>query len=237
MSDEQEGKIEQTFVKQLGAKYPMAKIAPAATRAYGIRFYPSIYCIAPDGTVHSVPDDRMPSEATIEELLQQVSLTPPTPDEPRYGPLRQMWQKRQHKKLRDYLARMLQQDRLDDAMREVFTAHQSELERRHQRQLERIEKLARGPDYYGALQRLERIADDWKGMPAARRAAEQIARFKRDKAIKKELAASKALAKLLAKYDPSKIVQARKLDEALHKFAKKHDGTYAGEQAARKVGK
>ena len=47
MSDEQEDKIEKTFIDGLGAKYPMAKIKKSDTQAYGIRFYPSVYCIAP----------------------------------------------------------------------------------------------------------------------------------------------------------------------------------------------
>ena len=51
MSDEQEGKIEETFIDRLGAKYPMAKIKKGDTQAYGIKFYPSVYCLAPDGTV------------------------------------------------------------------------------------------------------------------------------------------------------------------------------------------
>ena len=45
----------------------------------------------------------------------------------------------------------------------------------------------------------------------------------------------KALAKLEAKYDPSRISQRRKLIDALGKFADKHRGTYAGEQAQKKL--
>ena len=51
MSDEEEGKIEKTFINDLGAKYPMAKINKSDTQKYGIRFYPSIYCFAPDGNL------------------------------------------------------------------------------------------------------------------------------------------------------------------------------------------
>ena len=39
MSDEEEGKIEKTFIDTLGAKYPMVKIKPGDTQKYGIKFY------------------------------------------------------------------------------------------------------------------------------------------------------------------------------------------------------
>ena len=138
MSDEQEDKIEKTFIKDLGAKYPMAKIKASATQAYGIKFYPSVYCIAPDGTVHSVPDDRMPSEAAIKDLLQSVSLAPKMPDTPPYAPVRSMWEKKQYKKLGDYLGKMLKQAKLDADMREVFEGQQEELRKRAAKQVERV---------------------------------------------------------------------------------------------------
>ena len=60
-------------------------------------------------------------------------------------------------------------------------------------------------------------------------------RFAKSSVIKKEINASKALAKLEAKYDPSRISQRRKLMEGLRKFAEKYKGTYAGEQARKKL--
>ena len=62
-------------------------------------------------------------------------------------------------------------------------------------------------------------------------------RFAKSSVIKKEINASKALAKLEAKYDPSRISQRRKLVEGLRKFAAKYEGTYAGEQARKKLGR
>ena len=237
MSDEQEDKIEKTFIDGLGAKYPMAKIKKSDTQSYGVRFYPSVYCIAPNGRVHSVPDDRMPSEATVEKLLEDVSLAPKLPDEPRYGPVRKMWEKREHAKLDAYLGRMLQAEKLDDAMREVFTAQRAILAKKAEKQLARVESLSAGPDYLAARETLERIKKEWRGFDAAGRAGVELKRFSRDSAIKKEIAASKALAKLEGKYDPARIAQARKLREALRKFADKYAGTYAGEQAAKKLGR
>lgn len=235
MSDEQEDKIEKTFIDDLGAKYPMAKIKKSDTQAYGIRFYPSVYCIAPDGTVHSVPDDRMPSEATIESLLEDVSLAPKMPADSRYDPVRKMWEKGDYRRLDAYLAKMLQADKLDVEMREVFASQQELLEKKASKQTARVTSVAQGPDYLRARETLEKIAKEWKGFAAADAATAELKRFSKDSEIKKEIAASKALAKLEAKYDPSRISQRRKLMEALGKFADKHRGTYAGEQAQKKL--
>lgn len=235
MSDEQEDKIEKTFIDGLGAKYPMAKIKKSDTQAYGIRFYPSVYCIAPDGTVHSVPDDRMPSEATIESLLEDVSLAPKMPADSRYDPVRKMWEKGDYRRLGAYLAKMLQADKLDAEMREVFASQQERLEKKASKQAARVTSAAQGPDYLRARRTLEKIAKEWKGFAAAAAAAAELKRFSKDSRIKKEIAASKALAKLEAKYDPTRISQRRKLTDGLQKFAAKYRGTYAGEQAQKKL--
>ena len=237
MSDEQEGKIEETFIDRLGAKYPMAKIKKGDTQAYGIRFYPSVYCIAPDGTVHSVPDDRMPSEATIERLLEDVSLAPKMPADSRYDPVRKMWEKRDYRRLDAYLAKMLQADKLDAEMREVFQGQQEQLQKKAEKQRGRVKQVATGPDYLRARATLDAIKKDWRGFPAAVDADAELKRFAKSSVIKKEINASKALAKLEAKYDPSRISQRRKLVEGLRKFAAKYEGTYAGEQARKKLGR
>ena len=233
MSDEQEDKIEKTFIDGLGAKYPMAKINKEDTKKYGIRFYPSIYCFAPDGTVHSVPDDRMPSEAVIKDLLQNVSLAPKLPDDSRYAPVRSMWEGKKYKKLDAYLTKMLGADNLDDEMRSVFEAQRAEFDKRASKQVQRVAKAGQGPDFFAAKAKLQKIQKEWAGFEAADAAKKELARFAKDSSIKKELAATKALKKLLKKYDPNKISQRRKLKVSLGKFASKYAGTHAGEEASR----
>lgn len=235
MSDEQADKIEKTFIDGLGAKYPMAKINKSDTQKYGIRFYPSVYCIAPDGTVHSVPDDRMPNEATIEKLLENVSLAPKMPEGSRYDPVRKMWEKREYKKLDGYLNKMLQADKLDAEMREVFAGQLELLQKKAGKQSALVQKVGEGPDFLRARTTLDRIRKEWKGFPAAKEAEAELKRFSKDAKIKKEIAASKALAKLESKYDPSRISQRRKLMEGLKKFADKYRGTHAAEEARKKL--
>ncbi len=230
MSDEDEKKIEDTFITQLGAKYPFVK-AKGCNEKYAIKFFPSIYCIDANGAVHSVPDDRMPTEAMIEELLAGVSLVPKAPEGAAFDALRAMWQKREHLKLRDHLAKMLAQPNLDAALREVYTAHQQELEKRNERSVLRADKLGAGPDYLAASEQLQRIEKEWKGLPPAEAAKKQLDRFAGDAAIKKEITAGKALEKLLAQYDTSRQAQVKKLVVELEAFAKKHTGTLAAQKA------
>lgn len=236
MSDEQEDLIEKTFVQELGAKYPMIKIDGRATREYGIEFYPSVYCIDANGQVHSVPKDRMPDEATIEKLLEGVTLAPKLPEDARYDPLRLMWSKRQYKKIDDYLGKLLQQEGLDLEMREVYATQHKALGELRDKQVGLVARLGSGPDYHAALEHLERIEREWGGMLPADAAQEQIKRFKSDATIKKELAAGKALDKILSSFDPSKVSQAKKLKEELGKFAKRYEGTYAAEKATKMLG-
>ncbi len=234
MSDEDEGKIEETFITKLGAKYPFIK-AKGVNELFGIKFFPSIYCIDANGVVHSVPDDRMPSESTIEDLLKSVTLAPKLPEDSRYDPLRSMWNKKDYGKVRDYLVKMLAADNLDAEMRGVFEAQQAALDTKIKKQVERVAKLAAGPDYYAAKESLEKLSKEWKGFVVAEEADKALETFKTDADIKKEIAAGKALAKLLEKYDRSKQSQAKKLIEELPKFAKKYENTYAGQQATKMI--
>ena len=231
MSDEQEDKIEDVFINRLGAKYPMVKVKASATNDYGIKFYPSVYTIAPDGRVNSVPEDRMPKEDAIVELLKSVSLVPEMPEGAHYDSLRVMWDKKQYTKLRSYLDKMLAQDNLDQEMRDVLIGQQKELENRIARQSTRVTTLAAGPDYLASREKLEKIQKEWKGFVPASMAKDELDRFRKDSAIQKEIKVSKRYEKLINKYDATKIVQRRKLMEALEKFSEQYEGTYAAEQA------
>jgi hypothetical protein len=235
VSGEDEGAIQKVFVDQLGAKYPLVKIKAGDKAPYGIKFYPSVYVIDPDGNVFSTPEERMPSEQQIEELLQRATLAPKMPADARYDPLRALWKKREFVKVRDYLDKNLAAPNLDAAMKDVFTAQRAEFDKRQQGAMKRIESLGAGPDYAAAEDQLESIEKQWKGLEPSTAAAAARARFSADPAIKKELAASRALQKLLASFDMSKSSAKKKLIPELEKFAKKHEGTHAGKQAASKL--
>lgn len=234
MSGEDEGTIQKVFIDQLGAKYPIVKIKAGDKEPYGIKGYPTAYLIDPDGNVVSSAH-ALPSEQELEPLLERATLAPKMPADARYDPLRGLWKKREFVKLRDYLDKNLAAPNLDAAMKEVFTSQRAELDKRQQSAVKRIESLGAGPDYAASEDQLEILEKQWKGLEPATLAAQQRARFGADAAIKKELAAGRALQKLLASFDMSKSSTKKKLVPELEKFAKKHDGTHAGKQAAAKL--
>jgi hypothetical protein len=231
VSGEEESKIQDVFVTQLGAKYPLVQVDKQSIAPYGIRFYPSVYVIDPDGNVFSVPDDRMPSEATIESLLARVSLSPKMPADKQYDPLRALWKKGEYAKVRDFLDKSLAAPGIDPATKTVYEEQRADLDKKAVAAEKRVGTLGAGPDFAGAQDQLERMEKQWRGMPPAAAAQKELQRFAADPAIKKELQAGKALQKVMGQFDSSRVAQRKKLIEALEQFAKKYDGTEAGKQA------
>lgn len=238
MSDEDEKLIEETFITKLGAKYPFVR-AKGVNELYRIGFFPSVYCIAPDGTILTVPDDRMPAEAFIEEQLANVSLSPKMPEDSRFDAVRGFWQKKEFKKLEDYLTKMLAQPNVDAELRTVYEGQQQELQKRATRAAARVQSLGQGPDFLAAEKQLERLQKDWVGMAPADAAKSELERFAKDAKVKDEIAASKALDKIVSKYDAGKVAQRRKLVEDLEKFkaTKKYAGSHACKQAEEMLSK
>jgi hypothetical protein len=226
VSDEPENLIEDIFMQKVGVKYPFVRSTGINDR-YGIKFFPSVYCVSPEGEVLTVPDDHMPAEDFLEQQLAKVSLVPKMPADSRFDVLRQGWEKHDYKKLADYLDKMLAQENLDAELRTAYEAQKAELQKRGERQTARIAELGKGPDFGSAETVLTKIAKEWKGLPPGDQAAQEIARFGKDAAISRELAASKALAKLVEKADTNKSSEKKKLADDLQKFCKKYAGTFA----------
>jgi hypothetical protein len=231
VSREAEGAIEDVFVNKLGAKYPLVKVDEKSVAPYGISFFPSVYVIDPDGNVFSVPDDRMPSEATIESLLARVSLSPKMPADKAYDPLRALWKKAEFLKVRDFLDKSLAAPGLADPAKAVYDEQRAHLDKKAEAAEKRIAALGAGPDFAASQEQLERIEKQWRGMAPATAAQKELQRFAADPAIKKELSAGKALQKLRSQFDPSRVAQRKKLAEALMAFAKKNPDTEAAKQA------
>jgi hypothetical protein len=231
VSREAEGAIEDVFVNKLGAKYPLVKVDEKSVAPYGISFFPSVYVIDPDGNVFSVPDDRMPSEATIESLLARVSSSPKMPADKLYDPLRALWKKAEFLKVRDFLDKSLAAPGLADPAKAVYDEQRAHLDKKAEAAEKRIAALGAGPDFAASQEQLERIEKQWRGMAPATAAQKELQRFGADPAIKKELSAGKALQKLRSQFDPSRVAQRKKLAEALLAFAKKNPDTEAAKQA------
>ena len=235
VSGEEEKPIQDVFVNQLGAKYPIVRVNKQDVAKYGIRAYPSVYVLDPNGVVWSVPDQGMPGDQQLEELLKTVTMAPKMPEDARYDPLRALWKKGEYLKVRDYLDKNLAAPNLDAAMKDVFTAQREQLDKRQEATLARIPTLAQGDDFAAAEDQLESIEKKWKGLPPAEAAAKERARYAADPAIKKELNASRALQKLVDSFDVGKVAQKKKLIEALGQFRKKYEGTQAAKAAEAKL--
>ncbi len=230
MSDEPENLIEEIFIRKIGAKYPFVR-SDGVNEKYGIKFFPSVFCITPDGKVLTVPDDRMPAEALIEEQLKNVSLAPKLPADSRYDNLRAFWQKKEMKKLSDFLEKTLVAPNLDEEMKRVYTEQKAIVQQRIERTQARIVDLGKGPDFLDSEATLQKIAREWKGLPPGDAATAELARFAKDAKVQKELGAGKALAKILESPRGTSSTAKRKFLDDLEKFAKKWSGTGAAAKA------
>ena len=229
MSDEDEKLIEDVFLTKLGAKNPWVKAKGGVNEKYGVTGFPTILVLDANGVVVK---KGMPSDAEIEVLLKDVSLAPKMPAEPRYAALRGFWERAEYAKVRDHLDKALADAKLDPAVRDLLTAQRDELQKRNERAVARAGELGKSTDYASAQDKLERLEKQWRGMPPSDAAKKELAKLASDPVAKKELAAEKALQKLVSQFDTSRVAQRRKLADELEKFAKKYDGTQAGKRAA-----
>lgn len=228
VSDEEESLIQDVFLTKLGSKHPWVRIKPAVDALYGVGGFPTVVVVDAFG---KIVQEGMPSEAVLERLLQDVSLVPKMPDEPRFAPLRAAWEKTDYLKVRDLLTRLAAEPKLDEATKTLVASQQEELQKRTDRVMARIEELGASTDFAMADEKLERIVATWKGLPPADAAKKALAAIAANPTAKKELGAAKSLAKLRTQFDPSRIAQRRKLIEELAKFAKKYEGTKAAAEA------
>ena len=228
MSDEEESLIQDVFLTKLGSKHPWVRIKPSVDALYGVGGFPTVVVVDAFG---KIVQEGMPSEAVLERLLQDVSLVPKMPDEPRFAPLRAAWEKTDYLKVRDLLTRLAAEPKLDEATKTLVASQQEELQKRTDRVMARIEELGASTDFAMADEKLERIVATWKGLPPADAAKKALAAIAANPTAKKELGAAKSLAKLRTQFDPSRIAQRRKLIEELAKFAKKYEGTKAAAEA------
>lgn len=228
MSDEEDSLIQDVFLTKLGSKHPWVKAKSAVDEKYGVTGFPTVVVVDAHG---NVAFRTMPGEAEIERLLQDVRMAPKMPDEPRYAPLRALWEKGEHAKLREQLDKLLADGKLEATFREQVQAQRDELQKRLDRAVARAEELGGSKEYASAQEKLQRLEKQWRGLPPAEAAKKALAQIAADPAAKKELAAAKSLARLRSQYDPSRVAQRRKLAEELQKFAKQHAGTQAAAEA------
>jgi hypothetical protein len=230
VSDEAEGLIEKTFLTGLRAEYPFIK-AKDVVKKFGIKFLPATWVLDANGSIVTLPDVGPPDDTLIETLLQGLPVEPRVPEGAKFEPLRQLWLKGDFARLQDHLDKTLGLPKLDDDLRAACEGQKEALAKKQERTLARLAQLGQGPDYTAQFDELEAIEKAWPGLPPAAKAREVLDRFEADDKIKVEIATGHELWKLLNSVDTSRLPALRKVIEDLDKFRKKHEGTYAGEQA------
>ncbi|MBK8977453.1 MAG: TlpA family protein disulfide reductase [Planctomycetes bacterium] len=229
VSDESE-ELLQEYIEKKGVRFGIIR-APGAMDAYGGRGYPSFFSIGPDGTILSTPAQRIPSDDFIENALRDVQLAPEMPAGHAFDALRTAWEKEDFERVSRELERGLQTAGEDAETLAGYTTLKQRFDAMCRSAEQRVERLGAGPDYFRSQAQLEAIADRFKGLPPAAAAKAMLDRFDDDAKIRKEIRAGRDLQRLLGRFDPSRIAQARKLREQLAKFRESCEGTYAAERA------
>ncbi len=231
MSDETESLL-QKYVTDQKVAFPIVRSTRAGS-AYGITAFPTFALIGPDGQLVEDMGHGVPSAETIETGLANVTLLPEVPDSRRLESLSKAFEANEFGKVTTELERLRKDaDKLGDDERAFVDAVQKMFDARVAATSRRIQKLAAGPDYFEASQALEKIAEQFDGVPVGGEAKAELDRFKKDPAIKKEIHAGQILQRSLDRYDPSSVSQRRRLAKTLETFTRRFEGTQAAKKAA-----
>ena len=229
VSDEAESLLED-YVNDKQPAFPIVR-ARGARNDYGVQGYPNFYTIGADGVILTTPEDRIPDGDTIEEALRSVRTVPDMPKGTRYDRLRRFYEKKDFKKYRDNLAKLVAEENLVAADREVIEQLAAAFDEDMKKQSARVEKYAVDEDAYRGHKRLSGLAKRYAGLPPGDAASAALQKFKTDKHLKAEVSAGKMLDKLIRRYPKSKSSNRRKLEKALIDFSLKYRSTMAGKRA------
>lgn len=235
VSDETEDKLA-NYVDAHAPKYPIVR-APGAIGKYGGKYFPSVFTISPDGKILSTPDERVPPDSLIKKALESVVTLADLPDDSRFNSLRSAYKKKHFAKVAEWFEDAAKSQDFDEKLKALVAEQHARFKERAKSMVEEVSSLGKGPDYYAAQARLLEIRKDWKGMPAAKEADAMLKQFSKDRKIKSEISALKRLARVQKRYDPTSTVQRKRLKKALLEFARRHEGTYAGQKAAQSAKK
>ena len=227
VSDENDSLL-QDYISKKGVEFGIIR-AQGGLRLYGGRGYPTFVTIGPAGDV--VQYGGVPSKSAIEEHLKEVRLTPKFPDDRAFKSVRRAWEDQDYADVDRELKRGLERNEEGGEIHAAFVELRAKFDAMLASTASRIARIARGPDYYRAKQKLEAIVEQFDGLSPAEAAEKELERFDDDDAIQAEIKAGHIYAGLLEKYDPEKFSDKKKLIKALAAFRQKYPGTYAAEQS------
>jgi hypothetical protein len=227
VSDEP-AKLLEKYIDQQKVAFPVIQSRDAG-RAYSLKGYPTYVLIGPDGKLVADTGHGLPTRATIEAALADVVLVP-EPVSARVEPPAASMHKRRYAEAAKELDNLAAAE-LEQAEADYVARLRQILEQIASKASQQVADLAKGPDYLAAQTRLERIAEDFEGMPPGDEAEAELARFKSDKDIKREITALAALAKMRKAYPLTKSSSAKKLAPQLAALERKYAGTHAADKA------
>ncbi len=227
MSNESEAKLEK-FIEDFKVKFPIVR-SQNAMAAYGAKRYPTFAFVGADGQL-AAESGTKPSESMIIDALKDVIIAPEAPKSSKLKALVKAFNKQKFADAAQQLKTLSQASLSDEESAYVEEAREF-FDKTVANATSKIAKLASGPNFFSSKEKLGRISKQFKGMPTGAEADAELARFKKDKSIQREISAMKKLKALEAKYPLSKRSSAKKIMSAIDGFKKKYRDTFASEQA------
>lgn len=221
------------FVEEFSAEYPIIS-APEAKTIYGVSAFPTYLLVSTTGKILVTGHA---SDAQIEAALESVIQFPEIPGKGgKLKALRKACANADILGIAKALSKVEQDNKLPQEQAEAVKAVRGTFDKIVEATATEIKSM-KGPDYFADVERLTEITKDYKGLPVAEDAKVRLADYKKDKDIKREIAAMKSLHSIRGKFDPRKSSSKKKIAKALKGLIKKYSGTLAATKAEQQQAK
>lgn len=238
ISNEAPGTIESAGITKHKITYPVGAVSKEAFGEYGIRAYPTVMLVDPDGKIEST-SARGLGEAQVTELVKKV--LPRKIDRELHKSVQKAgknFDAGEYGKAWEEAGKVLTKEGVEEAEKADATYVQELVQKHADRTKKRAEAMESGKEYRELLEFLDTSAKTFKGMPVSDEFEKKNKELKKDKDVQKEIKAANELDKL--KEEAKKAGDDEKKKAALAKkvaaFIKKHEGTKAAGDAAALVG-
>lgn len=214
------------FIADTGSKHPILIEESDSAAAFGIDGFPSSFLIDPNGKIVWAGHPASLQEADIDRLLPQVRLVPQLTK--KLAGVQKSLEKGEYASAQKSLDGMLGGAALDDADRRSAEEATDWLKKRGASMLQSADADAQAGDYFSAAETLRRASALFKGLEPGDRAKASLDALMKDEGKKKEIDAGDAYGRTKDALKKAKPEQAA---AAWRQFAKKYEGTRAGERA------
>jgi len=209
--------------------YPIAMVrGGAADSAYGVRGFPTVVLVGPDGTV--ISKDRHP-EREIVKALENVVLVPLL-DGRKYASINKSIKNKDLGKAWKAVTRMLSGSPEDSAL----VAARDAIEKSFAHSFSAAVKGAEAGSYGAALENLEKLAARFKGYTRAAEATDKAKEIKNNPSAADDLKAHAMLKKAKKEFNKGKKASREKARGICKKIIKSYPDTPTAEKARNMLG-